>query len=70
VNIMLRLLQASRRHSTQRDFGLYGIVEKSGKYADASIGQTIDEWPDIAKRTSDVLDVKEPFWRRFGVWRP
>lgn len=42
------------------------IIEESKKYVDENIGQVIDECLNIAKQAPDILEVREPFWRRFG----
>ena len=42
------------------------IIEESKKYVDENIGQVIDECLDIARQVPDILEVREPFWRRFG----
>lgn len=42
------------------------IIEEAKKYVDENIAQLIDECLDIAKKTPDILEVREPFWRRFG----
>jgi len=42
------------------------IIEEAKKYVDENIGQIIDECLDIARKHPDILEVREPFWKRFG----
>ena len=42
------------------------IIEEAKKYVDENIGQVIDEGLEIARKTPDILEVREPFWKRFG----
>lgn len=42
------------------------IIEEAKKYVDVNVSQSIDECLDIAKKTPDMLEVRESFWRRFG----
>jgi len=42
------------------------IIEESKKYVDENIRQVIDECLEVAKEYPSILEVREPFWRRFG----
>ncbi len=42
------------------------IIEAAKKYVDENVSQSIDECLEIAKKTPDMLEVRESFWRRFG----
>lgn len=42
------------------------IIDEGKKYVDENVREIIDECLEIAKEHPDILEVREPFWKKFG----